>query len=86
MNQVDPLTCNELVALVTDYFEGVLSPSERSRFDGHLDDCPGCVVYIDQMRRTVAALGHLPDENIPPEARETLLAAFRGWKAAGPAG
>ena len=74
------LTCKELVELVTDYLEGALPPSDRSRFDEHLTTCPYCRIYLDQMRQTIRALGHLPEEAIAPEALESLLARFRGWR------
>jgi anti-sigma factor RsiW len=75
------LSCQELVELVTDYFEGTLSPEDRTRFEDHLADCDGCAAYLEQMRRTVAALGHLPREAVSPEAERELLDAFRGWKS-----
>jgi predicted anti-sigma-YlaC factor YlaD len=74
------LTCKELVELVTDYLEGALSPSDRRRFDEHLTNCPYCQIYLDQMRQTIRTLGHLPEEAIPSEALETLLARFREWR------
>jgi anti-sigma factor RsiW len=77
-----PLACDELVRLVTDYFEGALHPSDHARFEEHLDECPHCVVYVDQMRRTIAAVGHLSEAHIPAPAQEALLTAFRDWKAA----
>jgi predicted anti-sigma-YlaC factor YlaD len=75
-----PLTCKQLVELVTDYLEGALAPSDRSRFDEHLAGCPYCRIYLDQMRQTIRVLGHLPEEAIPPEALDALLARFRGWR------
>jgi predicted anti-sigma-YlaC factor YlaD len=75
-----PLTCKELVELVTDYLEGALPSADRRRFEEHLTTCPYCRIYLDQMRQTIRALGHLPEEAIPPEALEALLARFRGWR------
>lgn len=81
MTGVTPLGCDELVQLVTDYFEEVLPDSERARFDEHLTECPGCVTYVEQMRQTMEALGRLCEEDVPSEAREALLGAFRDWHA-----
>jgi anti-sigma factor RsiW len=75
------MACNELIELVTDYIEGRLPPLDVTRFDAHLGICDGCGTYLDQMRETIEALGHLPEESITPEARESLLEAFRGWRA-----
>jgi anti-sigma factor RsiW len=78
-----PLVCRELVELVTDYLEGRLPEGDRSRFEEHLDRCDGCTTYVEQMRRTIQALGHIPEESLPPEAERELLAAFRDWRAEG---
>ena len=77
---VEGLPCNELVELVTDYLEGVLTPEERTRFEAHLELCSGCRTYLEQMRQTIEATGRLSDEAVPPEAMEALVAAFRSWK------
>jgi anti-sigma factor RsiW len=74
------ITCQELVELVTDYFEDALSEPDRVRFERHLAECPHCVAYLDQMRQVIRAVGALREESIPPRAREDLLHAFRKWK------
>ena len=74
------LTCQELVELVTEYFEGAMSPAEKARFDKHLEKCDWCKIYLDQMRLTIQTLGKLTEESIPPRAREELLLTFRSWK------
>jgi anti-sigma factor RsiW len=76
------LTCKELVELVTDYLEGALSPEERARFDHHLSGCRGCRAYVEQMRRTLGAVGALSEDAVPDEAKQRLLRAFRSWKNA----
>jgi anti-sigma factor RsiW len=80
--QVEQLSCQELVELVTDYLEGALSEEERLRFDDHIGRCDGCKVYLEQMRQTVSLLGHLPRAALSPVAEAELLAAFRGWRTA----
>lgn len=74
------LTCRELVELVTDYLEGALPPEDRARFERHIAGCRGCTTYLGQMREMLRLLGHLTEESVPPEARDTLLQAFRDWK------
>ena len=77
---VDHVTCQEVVELVTDYFEGALPVDETELFEQHLNFCEGCEWYVDQMRTTVAAVGRIREEDVPPETRERLMAAFRDWK------
>ena len=79
MSQND-LTCQELVELVTDYFEGALPPAERTRFEAHLKGCEGCTAYVQQMQQTIKLTGQLTEEIIPEPARRTLLETFRQWK------
>lgn len=77
------LTCQEFVELATDYLEGLLPPSERTRFEAHIADCDYCTLYLEQMRQTIHALGRLSEEQIAPSARDRLLAEFRDWKRSG---
>jgi anti-sigma factor RsiW len=76
----DHLSCQEVVELVTDYLDGALSGDDAALFEQHLNFCEGCVWYVDQIRTTVEALGEVREEDIPPEAKESLMAAFRNWK------
>jgi anti-sigma factor RsiW len=80
MSQDLDLACNELVELVTAYLEDALAAGERARFDEHLTECPDCVEYVAQFRRTVAAVGlAAPElERTPPVS--ALLRVFRDWK------
>ena len=76
-----PLTCQELVELVTSYLEGTLAPGERARFETHLAGCRGCEAYLAQVRKTIRVTGTtLTAETIPDGVRDQLLAAFRAWK------
>lgn len=78
-NDLPEMACRELVELVTDYLEDRLPTAGRMRFEAHLAACEACRTYLEQYRRTVQALGRLPEESLSPEARTALLAAFRGW-------
>ena len=75
-----PMTCAELVELVTDYLEGALDRDTEARFVLHATSCPGCETYLDQFRATIAALGTLPPETLDDRVRDDLLDAFRGWR------
>jgi len=77
---VQELTCKELVEVVTDYLEGGLPPTKRIEFEKHMVMCDGCAIYLDQMRDTIRLTGALAEGQVPPDARERLLQAFRGWK------
>lgn len=74
------LTCQELVELVTHYFDGALPLRDRLRFEEHVAACPPCQIHLHQMRETIRLLGTLREEDVPADARESLLEAFRDWK------
>jgi len=74
------VTCREVVELVTDYLEGALPADETSLFEQHIDSCDGCILYVEQMSTTVAAVGRVTEEDVRPETRERLLTAFRERK------
>lgn len=74
------LTCKQLTELVTDYLEGRQSLLDRVRFEMHLGMCRHCRAYLRQMKGTVETLGKLPEDAIPPEVSNQLLARFRDWK------
>ena len=80
---MEPISCQEVVELVTDYLDGAMSPADVARFDHHLSLCEGCVFYVDQIRMTIAAVGRIGEEDVPPAVRDDLVAAFRDFKRAG---
>ena len=81
-SSVEDIGCQEVVELVTDYLEGALPPDLHARFEHHLTLCDGCIFYVDQIRMTVQAVGRIGEEDVPPETRHGLIAAFRGLKRA----
>ena len=77
----EQLSCQELVELVTNYFEDALTAAERQEFEEHIGRCTGCHEYIAQMRTTIELTGSLSPADLSAEAERKLLAAFRDWKA-----
>ncbi len=75
------MNCSELVELVTDYLEDSMPAEQRARFDEHVSGCDGCTTYLEQFRITIRLTGMLSEEQVAPDAREALLAAFRDWRA-----
>jgi anti-sigma factor RsiW len=77
---VEQLSCQELVELVTDYLEGALSAEDAARFEDHIGRCRACTIYLEQIRQTIALAGRITPESLSPEAERELLEAFRGWR------
>ncbi|HEY3975716.1 MAG TPA: MFS transporter [Streptosporangiaceae bacterium] len=61
------VACRELVALVTDYLDGVLPAGWRAGLDRHLADCDGCTTYLQQVGTTIDALARLDRGQRPPQ-------------------
>jgi len=79
-NEIEQLSCQELVELVTDYLEADLPEPDRIRLEEHIAGCDGCRDYIEQIRTTVALTSEARPPGLTPQAEEALLAAFRNWK------
>ena len=76
-----PMTCQELVELVTEYLEDALSELDRARFEEHIALCPMCEVHLEQLRITVRQLGTLRERDIDPVVMAELQERFRNWRA-----
>jgi anti-sigma factor RsiW len=83
LNTADEMACRELVRVVSAYLDGALPEVDRRRFEAHLEECPYCVNYVEQMRETVSSLGELSMDSIGPERRREIIEAFRDWRGAG---
>jgi anti-sigma factor RsiW len=75
------LVCREAVALMSDYIDGLLDETDRTRLDAHLADCPLCVEYLAQLRATIDALGQAEPEDLSEEALDEFVSLYREWRA-----
>jgi predicted anti-sigma-YlaC factor YlaD len=78
----DEVTCQQFVELITEYFEGALTPRTLSLVEEHLVMCDWCTTYLEQMQLTIASLRdlHEPASAEPPAA---LVAALHAHRSAG---
>ncbi|HEX6392713.1 MAG TPA: anti-sigma factor [Acidimicrobiales bacterium] len=74
------MTCEQFVELVTEYLEDAMDADTRQRFEEHLALCPGCVIYVDQIREIVRQAGQLQPEDLSAQARDQLLRVFDDWR------
>jgi anti-sigma factor RsiW len=81
MSTSGALTCAQFVEIISDYIEGALPLADKARVEEHLEVCPGCVYYLDQLKTTIRLTGRLRPEDVSHDAAATLLAAFRDWNA-----
>jgi anti-sigma factor RsiW len=73
----DDLACIDAVELVTDFIDGALPHVVARRLERHLETCPGCTDYVDQLRTIAGSLAGVTDESLPPAVRAAVIAAFR---------
>ena len=76
----EEMSCAELVEVITDYLEGALPEQGQVRLEGHLQACPGCRAYLEQIRKTIELFGSLPSEELSGNELDPLLQIFRRWK------
>lgn len=81
---MEPLECRELVELLTDYLDDALPRTDAERVTEHLESCPGCRTYLDQLRGVIDLLGHIPAEQLPEATQKGLVDTFREFTAGQP--
>ena len=84
--KAEMLSCRELAQLITDYWEGVLSPADSARFELHMKLCGPCEDYVEQMRMTTGTVASLCTCDVPEKTRTALFSMFRDWKEGRDAG
>ena len=70
------MNCYETIDLMGDALEGSVPPESRAGFDEHLQECPVCSTYLDQLRVPLQALERLPQPMVANQRRSELIAAF----------
>jgi anti-sigma factor RsiW len=71
------MNCYEAIDLMGDELDGRLPPEFRSEFAEHIEMCPACGTYLDQLRFTLRALENMPRASVTPRQRSELIAAFQ---------
>ncbi|HYI07936.1 MAG TPA: zf-HC2 domain-containing protein [Thermoanaerobaculia bacterium] len=78
------MTCEEAIAYLADYLDGLLEPDERARFERHLSLCESCTAYLAMYRDTIrmtraaAAAPLLEAEEVPEDLVQAIVASVRG--------
>lgn len=80
MIKSEPLSCREIVELVTEYLEGSMPAERRLGFEEHIAICPPCRNYFDQFRHTVELGKRIEEDELPADVRDALVGVFRNWR------
>jgi anti-sigma factor RsiW len=81
VSATNDLACRELVELITTYLDGSIDAADRTRMDGHMAGCPGCMRAMDQFRETIRVTGTLTEDEVAAPEREAIRSVFRTWKS-----
>lgn len=73
--------CDDYAALLDLFIDGELSPAEMADVQAHLDACPGCRAYVDDVLALRAAFPDLEDTEVPEGFAEGVMAAVRAQAA-----
>jgi anti-sigma factor RsiW len=80
------MTCREFVEFLMNYLDEALPEEQRVTFDAHMDECPGCVAYLDSYRETIRlgkCLCDDPETDFPADVPEKLVAAILAARSSG---
>ncbi len=77
--KVVDLTCQRVVELVSEYLGHTLTDEDRRAFEAHLETCPPCTTYLEQMKTVLNLASSLGKAPAPEEVEPRLLALFRHW-------
>ena len=78
---VEHVTCQQFVDVLTDYLEGAVDEGLRADIERHLVICRGCANYAEQMRSTIDLLARAGIDGDGADApADGLLDLFRRWR------
>ena len=75
---MDCMRCRELVELATDFMEGELPEARRGAVEAHVATCPGCSLYLGQLRAVVDVLAATSSKP-PVDLDAAAVALHRKW-------
>lgn len=74
-----PAPCREIFANLSEYLDGKLQPESCERLRRHMEACPACVAFIQDLKRAIdrcRALDVCPDKGVKPILRRLLAEEY----------
>ena len=68
--------CQQLLADLSAYVDGELSPALCAEIEQHMAQCENCRIVVDTMRKTVDLYRTLPQPGLPAGLRAKLFESF----------
>lgn len=75
--------CREVFGNLSEYLDGELPPADCERMRNHMDACPACVAFIEDLKRAIdrcRSLEVCPHEESSPVLRRLLTEEYRRLK------
>jgi hypothetical protein len=76
------VTCEHCIEFLLEYFDGLLSPAEKGKFESHIAICKDCQIYIENYRKAALLTTQLgqtertqPGDDVPEGLIEAILKA-----------
>ena len=66
------IDCRRVRDLSSDFLEGGLPPSSRTKIHAHLRVCLSCTAFIKSLASTITMLGKLPRSKPPPSLKRKI--------------
>jgi predicted anti-sigma-YlaC factor YlaD len=76
MRLLDRRSCEDVVAVLHDYFEGTLDSRVAKTIEKHFRDCPDCEAFSETYATLIQLTGELACEDIPDEVRRRVHLAL----------
>lgn len=72
-----PVSCRDVIGLLSDYVEGELSSAEAARLERHLADCPPCERFLHTLETSIHWTRQLSETEVPQEVMDRLRSFLR---------
>lgn len=70
-------TCEEVVSVLHDYFEGTLDPQLAAIVERHFQGCKDCAAFARTYNEVIKLTGELRCEDVPEEVQLRVREALR---------
>ncbi len=70
-------TCEDVVSVLQEYFEGSLDPQLAAIVERHFRDCADCAAFSRTYGEVIKLTGELPCDEIPEEVHLRVRQAIR---------
>lgn len=73
--------CEEYAALISAYLDHELPEEECIRLEAHLDQCPGCRNFLQQLQAIEAQFPTVDEVAVPEDFTDTVMATIRAQQS-----